>query len=1501
MKADLLSGIFKIIRKDGKTNGTGFVLSGKKIGVTCFHVVKDCLDNGNLLIQLTSDDSILKARLISSAAAHQKDIALIECEFPEDCYPFELLSSKEANTKEFKTYGFPSDLQESGLWGYGRIGDITSDGDLQLSYTNEIQEGFSGAPIIEKTSGLVAGICYTKRQAASDGRGNLVAFAKTSEDLSVYVDLPLKNHISSQLETIRRASLQSYSNATSKGGNFQYLKIEDALLTGIELTKDSVLFEPIVNSENQKLPLIKSLEKLWEEDCPHAVLTGSGGMGKTVSLVRLWQCFNKEGNPNTPIPIYIALNEFNNLSGKRRRKFILKIIKKRFGGAIKTLMKDPLYQDEKKIIPRFILLLDGYNELIADKKELVSEIFELKNQEDYKGIQMIFSSRFDMRATNQWQSFHLLTLENLSDTQIENYLNHPLPKDSQLLELLRNPMMLSIYTANSELSDTYKRNGILLKKIRSTGDMLYNVEKLQYIKIQNNTPELIERYLRLFILEHIIPYLAWKMQESDLFFVSRKKAKPTPGLSEIVTNGFLELISDDFYDAFEKFEGNLFKDDVDFSNRIFFKKVIDKICCDELNILKKTNKAYSFFHQNFRDYFAARHVQNKIIIAVHNNIRPLILQRYPLSFNIRKILGELEREHTNKIIWDKEGGKWAWSKGDFFIQNNLFNLIKTCKENSDNEDLGYIIWNLLTIWVEHRGELSGVDLSNINLKGFCFNNIRLSRPGLPAQFNQSVMSDYQFLPQGHLGRLTQISISNDNQKLISGSIDNLVKVWDLKTGQILITLKGHSEGITSLAFSSSGQYIVSSTIKEVRVWDAVTGECLYTTIFSIRIGCVTFDEEENHILYLSSDEEDGQIFIKNFHTGKAGISISPFFNYSRPSSFDGLYQLINSEINHDIKKIELSSNKCILNLAGHKDELINFSHCRDYKYIVTCSKDRTAIIWSFKTGDKILTLRGHKGPVLSAEFDSKGEYIVTGGSDRVAKVWSINDGRLILNLEGHDKGVWYAYFDHYLGEVIIVTVSLDSFVKVWNMDGKCLITFSAKNWINPDLDTFQLTGWKLDDNPHNHAIDLIDVKTRLSMFKTQLVLKGHTGGILSSAFNLDQTLIVTGSMDTSAKIWDRKTGTNLLTLKGHSSPIRQVLFSRDSKKVISMSDDLRIKVWDTKTGQSLKTITNFSAVIKKIVFSRDGRYFFTVLADNSIKVWDTQNYKCISTFTGHLKKINAIAISSNGQFMITLSNNNIIKIWDVPSERCLSSIDDQKEEFIDVEIDSNGKYVFTVSKDGLLRIWDTHTRGSKIISKKIKTVFRNKSISLDAEGQYLRFFSNGSFHIWGIENQDLILTIPFQHNLTAVAINTEGSLIAFGTYKGFNIWSKEKGIYNLAEKIFGDIVDIDINYASDKIITTSEYGDVSCWDAINGEQLLSITSEIDIKIKNAKFVADKDMIVTGASDGTIRFWDVKNGECMKTVVHTPGLIISGCNFHNLDSDSILSEETRLILSQYCEY
>jgi len=74
-------------------------------------------------------------------------------------------------------------------------------------------------------------------------------------------------------------------------------------------------------------------------------------------------------------------------------------------------------------------------------------------------------------------------------------------------------------------------------------------------------------------------------------------------------------------------------------------------------------------------------------------------------------------------------------------------------------------------------------------------------------------------------------------------------------------------------------------------------------------------------------------------------------------------------------------------------------------------------------------------------------------------------------------------------------------------------------------------------------------------------LEGHSSWVWSLSFNVDGSLLASGSDDTTIKIWEVSSGRCLQMLEGHSECVYSVLFSTDELRFVSGSDDKTVCLW----------------------------------------------------------------------------------------------------------------------------------------------------------------------------------------------------------------------------------------------------------------------------------------------------------------------------------------------------
>ncbi|KAI2868054.1 hypothetical protein CBS11852_11391 [Aspergillus niger] len=143
--------------------------------------------------------------------------------------------------------------------------------------------------------------------------------------------------------------------------------------------------------------------------------------------------------------------------------------------------------------------------------------------------------------------------------------------------------------------------------------------------------------------------------------------------------------------------------------------------------------------------------------------------------------------------------------------------------------------------------------------------------------------------------------------------------------------------------------------------------------------------------------------------------------------------------------------------------------------------------------------------------------------------------------------------------------------------------------------------------------------------KLQQTLKGHSDPVTAVAFSPDGQTVVSGSGDSTIKLWNAATGELQQTLKGHSDPVWAVAFSPDGQTVVSGSGDNTIKLWNAATGELQQILEGHSRSVVAVAFSPDGRTVVSGSYDSTIKLWNAATGELQQTLEGHSDSVTAVA------------------------------------------------------------------------------------------------------------------------------------------------------------------------------------------------------------------------------------------------------------------------------------
>ena len=121
----------------------------------------------------------------------------------------------------------------------------------------------------------------------------------------------------------------------------------------------------------------------------------------------------------------------------------------------------------------------------------------------------------------------------------------------------------------------------------------------------------------------------------------------------------------------------------------------------------------------------------------------------------------------------------------------------------------------------------------------------------------------------------------------------------------------------------------------------------------------------------------------------------------------------------------------------------------------------------------------------------------------------------------------------------------------------------------------------------------------------------------SVAHSPDGRCIVTGSDDSTARVWDPESGAVVMTLEGHGGLVTSVGYSPDGAHIVTGSDDGTARVWDPESGAVVMTLEGHGGSVTSVGYSPDGGHIVTGSDDETARVWDSESGAVVMTLEGH--------------------------------------------------------------------------------------------------------------------------------------------------------------------------------------------------------------------------------------------------------------------------------------------
>jgi len=598
------------------------------------------------------------------------------------------------------------------------------------------------------------------------------------------------------------------------------------------ITFPEVILESTMGSAKVDKPLDKPLETLTDGKHRRLKIIAPGGEGKTVFLLCLMHHYLKRAKKQRKaLAFYVALKKIDTRS--ETDGMVVRYILERYFDRD----SDEISKKDAKNFKEFVLgkwarrftilfLLDGFNETNR-QGAITSEIGELtRNLVKETDLRVVITSRYDAGLPRDMERVRLGGFHNVQ----EMLSGEVLPEG--LLPVLKTPLMYAIYVEKTQKERDLARErgaGGIARERGAGGTPLGR--GAGGAPLGRNAPvssraALLDAYFQLeedawtdggygghgghdlmsFAVSVALPEIAYGMWLEKSNKIECVTMREEPGKIEKALRATIER-------AFPNGQ-------YDFDSLLDYLTITTGMLrCEK----QKRVRSYSFVHLLFQDYFCAKYIYEDICKNNYKDIYRSALTSV-LSDDIKAFLVSMFEEDAAFIAWNYRG-----ERQDLLRTSPLCKLLSRFRmdyEDYAKQDAAIAIRNILDMIKGVRGGLYGINCENLDLSGYLFNNVLLTKhvglddSGDASRFCVVSSSFYNckldaghFLPQGHMQWVLCLleTVIHEKPFIVSGDRNGEVKFWPMDQDYCESSLSlcnSPITAITSLARADSDPLIL---------------------------------------------------------------------------------------------------------------------------------------------------------------------------------------------------------------------------------------------------------------------------------------------------------------------------------------------------------------------------------------------------------------------------------------------------------------------------------------------------------------------------------------------------------------------------------------------------------------------------------------------------------------------------------------------------------------------
>lgn len=594
---------------------------------------------------------------------------------------------------------------------------------------------------------------------------------------------------------------------------------------------------------------------------------------------------------------------------------------------------------------------------------------------------------------------------------------------------------------------------------------------------------------------------------------------------------------------------------------------------------------------------------------------------------------------------------------------------------------GYGAGNLLNLLCHLQTDLTDADFSHLTIRQAYLRKTPLHRSNFAHSTHiQSVFAET-------MTDVVGIAISPDGSLVaMTGGKSGMLFIYELTTGRWLHSIKAHQTWILGVTFTLDGKQLLTGSLDQtIREWDVATGYCLRsrqldTQVVSLALSPLRSGLPEGAARQLlASTHTNGTIQLWDINSLDC-LRILPAHEDTIASIDFHPHQpwLLSGSHDCSFKLWDYTTGDCLATWGDHRQMVWSAQFNPDGTWIASISPDGFAKLWSLETQACLHTFEIDPPQGRALAFSPDGQWLALVSQDTI-RLWDMNTARFVRSFPQNSSPFSLCFTPD--SQTLISNPAMAR-VQFWDVaSGRRLRTLQG-SLLSLEAMALNSQGTQLVSGSEDGSVRGWDADSGECL----TVLSAHTAKVSRLVYHPQQPIFASCSYDKTIKLWNEQ-GQCVRSLIGHESGVCTVVFHPDGSTLISSDSGTTVRFWHTETGYLMETMTLPASAITifALMFHPQGQRFATGSEDGIVRLWDYASKQLMCQFAGHQTRVWSLAFHPHRQWIASGGHDGKANVWDVESGDCITTLEGLGN-VMSVMFSPDGQWL-AASGDRTIQVW----------------------------------------------------------------------------------------------------------------------------------------------------------------------------------------------------------------------